>query len=627
MLTEENKKYSYSHLKSFHDCIRNIDIKNYENQLLPNLLFHLLIYEKPEIDELQHPLAIKTEFNSTEKSEWGLGPQEYSNQIHKAWYQPFRHDIIGDTLSADLIDYLIRDQSRLGMKNNLDLKLLNYYILVPVPLKLTDTVDNPNQVYYRCAIDLNDHKRGTFRAERLNDIFRLLDLRHQIHEKAVYHRVVLSAVAMLSRAGLILDLSNMKPDLKVIYGLHQESPALSGDEHFIQLLIRASNDKRDEEGIGGELRFKSLPLKLVERRVYRPLMVIPGDRINILLKDLMNIESGLEHTLRELAAIVDSPYYSSFFLLISTCIEKLLQHAIDSDSAFYEVIKEVAIDKKRLAKASKNVPMRVIFWTTPYKQLYKDPAILVCVDKEITGTIEELRKEEIKITENLKSRIKAGLSDAETKNEGLWKIYVFISDGLFYTGILAKILDDHPCGKSKEKHKEHLKMAQNIIVNALRCAWRDWEGRGKNKRIDLNKHMEVDQLSELLSLFVNDENWFRKILETDDITKAVSAVNVDNYLHGDDLANCRDIRYKYDKSDAYESYLNKLFTKEQSKIIKEFIRVMGISTKSIMAEEMLDLLTILKESISDLPDIVEAKAARNKPFDETKLKKLWLKEI
>ncbi len=161
----------------------------YSEELLQSLVFHLLVYEKPE--EAEEPSrSFKTSFRTGSYLDWGLGPKESREALHRAWYQPFRHDIVGDTLSADLLDYLLRDQSRLGMRNELDLKLLNHYVLVPV-------VPGENSIFktepqFGCAIDLEDHKRGTIRAERLNDIFRLLDLRHQIHEKAVNHRVVQS---------------------------------------------------------------------------------------------------------------------------------------------------------------------------------------------------------------------------------------------------------------------------------------------------------------------------------------------------------------------------------------------------------------------------------------------------
>jgi HD superfamily phosphohydrolase len=122
-----NDARDHEHLAAFAEALN--EWPRSDEELLPNLLFHLLVYEKyEEARRCSRPL-VKT-FGGGEKVAWGIGPEAAWKNLHESWYQPFRHDIIGDTLSADLLDYLMRDQSRLGMKNELDLKLLNYYVLV-----------------------------------------------------------------------------------------------------------------------------------------------------------------------------------------------------------------------------------------------------------------------------------------------------------------------------------------------------------------------------------------------------------------------------------------------------------------------------------------------------------------
>ncbi|HEY6803736.1 MAG TPA: HD domain-containing protein [Pyrinomonadaceae bacterium] len=352
------------HIKSFTETLARSTWPNVEQEILPNLLFHLLVYEKPEEAE-QAPLAFLTSFDETSARALGIGPDKSMwGELHRAWYQPFRHDIIGDTLSADLIDYLMRDQSRLGMKGGVDDKLLNFYVLVSwKPSPKADKGFHAERFWYRSAIDLSDHKRGTFRAERLNDLFRLLDLRHQIHEKAVYHRVVQSAIAMLSRACLILDRN--KPSLKVLYGYAAESPALAGDDHFLEQLITASLDEetKSKRRAGNKAEaHRTLVHKLAERRVYRPLMVVPGDRVPSLLRlRREDNRENLEPVLRQLAAIIDSTFFSKFFLLTSKLIESLLQHALDSEDDIYEQVERLEKDDTILRKACEGIPKRVIF--------------------------------------------------------------------------------------------------------------------------------------------------------------------------------------------------------------------------------------------------------------------------
>jgi len=584
----------------------------FQDEILPNLILHLLVFEKPE-DAESPSLVLRTSFFGNVSAEWGLGPRDHWEQLHQAWYQPFRHDIIGDTLSADLIDYLLRDQSRLGMKADLDLKLLDYYILVS-----SFNLPSSGPVRYRCAIDLNDHKRGTFRAERLNDLFRLLDIRHQIHEKAVHHRVVQAAIAMLSRAGLVLG--ELKPSLSQLYGVDEAvTPALAGDDRFLESLIAAART------LGGSASedHRWLAFKLAERRVYRPLMVIPGDRVGILLEGLCDSGLSLEHQLRELAAIVDTSFFSRFFLLISLLIEKLLQHAIVAEEVFDRLVSDLASDGRRLERVSAVIPRRVIFWTNPYKQLYKDPAILVRVNDEITDTIDALQDVE-GISAALRLRVQAGIRDAETKNEGLWKLYVFLSDGLFYTGTLAKLIKGHPCCSNPSKHEEHLQVAQGIIVRALRSAWRYWQA--SKKAINLADVSSLEELARILRVFLNEGELFR--LGDNTSTREVSAVNVSQYVHGEDMRKCRDVRYKFDLERPLEESLEAVPEGGQRDAVRQALRALSIATRDMNGEEVGELTGRLAAASSELPALVDTtRAARGRPFEEEKLREIWCLEL
>jgi HD superfamily phosphohydrolase len=616
LLLSESEQNKLEHLNEFCSLVRK-SWPGYEQELLPSLLFHLLVYEKPE-EASDCPLNLRTSFRNEKSADWGLGPNKLWGKLHEAWYQPFRHDVIGDTLSADLIDYLMRDQSRLGMKNQLDLKLLSFYTLVPHAVRFKKDVEKKR---YRCALDLTDHKRGTFRAERLNDIFRLLDLRHQIHEKAVYHRVVQSAIAMLSRA--ILILGDKKPSLTELYGMQGSTPALACDDLFLERLIHLGEEVSQLNGTQTiRAAHQNLALKIAERRVYRPLVVIPGDRVPILLDGICDFKLGLEHPLRELAAIADSAYYSSFFLLISSVIEGFLQHALESENDVDTLLTEIYKDRDRLKRVSSVIPKRVIFWTTPYKQLYKDPSLLVRVDRDVITTIDKL-KSVLSISDTLRSRVKAGILDAETKNEALWKFYVFLSDGLFYTGTLSKLLPDHPCARSDQNHGKHLQAAQDLVVRALRLAWQYWQI--KEKKVDLGRQASLADLAELLELFVSDGSWFR--VSEHRFSKKVSAVKVGQYLHGDQSYNCRDVRYKFDSGRDLDTVLRETIADEEKrKLVQQAIRATGFDVAEIRGEEMAELVSRLAQAENVLPDLISI-AGRNSPVRGRTLKSIWLRDL
>ena len=182
-----------------------------------------------------------TSFGNQSLSNWHLGPPSLSSEEveswHRCWYQPFRHDIIGNTVSADLIDYLTRDPQRLATARRIDLHILNYYVLVKAG---EHVLKGANSGIYRCAIDLYDFKRGTTRMFLLNDLFRLLDLRHEIHEKAVMHRVVQAANAMLARGLLLLNYAGRRPEQRELVSLGARDHALQSENLFLKSLLDRS---------------------------------------------------------------------------------------------------------------------------------------------------------------------------------------------------------------------------------------------------------------------------------------------------------------------------------------------------------------------------------------------------
>jgi HD superfamily phosphohydrolase len=537
-----------------------------ENELLPQLVFHLFAFEKFEDAKTRHQITLAKTFNSKELSDWGLGPDETcSKALHDAWYQPYRHDIIGDTLSADLLDYLHRDLSRLGFDRALDLKLLKSYLIIPVPdddqIRFKDSQGEPlfDRVWYRCALDLEDAKRGNVRMERLNDLFRLLDLRHEIHEKAVFHRIVQSGIAMLSRAILRLPVEE-KPTLQSMYGFESgASPAMCGDDHFLELLIEGAK-KQPEYCQSKELINQSLTQKLAERRMYRPLMTIPGDRVTKLLENVGGIENnpaGQEKTLRELAAIVDSEHFKPFFCFISKCIDELLQHLCDDVDRIVEEAIGGVDTLQQMIKA--RPPKHVIFWVLPYKQLYKDPEIVARVGNHV-ATIEALRTKN-GVNEFVKERIRAGLEETQSKYTTLWKLYIFLSDGLFYTGPAALLLDGACTDETNagSRHSQHLKEAQILVIRALRAAWQYWVSQVARLRESTEGSKEIANLlhkspsEQCLKEMLIDLQRQDKTDDFNRIWRTVVTGSVDAYIHARDdggqiTDGCRDIRYKYDAS-------------------------------------------------------------------------------
>jgi len=576
-----------------------------------------------------------------------LGPSSSWEKLHGLWYQPFRHDIIGNTLCADLIDYLQRDPQRLGMNRKIDLHLLNYYVLVPRKPDSEGQDDHSNTKmedsdikYYCCAIDLQDQKRGTTRVSLINDIFRLLDLRHEIHEKAVMHRVVHSAIAMLSRALLLLG--DKKPRLNELIQLEKLNHALQSEDTFFQHLL---NICEENKGLLHIEEARRILLKLIDRRVYRPLIIIPGDRAGEHFRfsnEPSNESEKTEFRLRTLATILDSKYYSSFLLFVSACIEKYLQGIFDTDNDFCNYAKKIYEGENNnnlVDQAMAIIPSRVIIWTIPYKQLYKDPAVMVSLGEKYLYQIDTLvtknndfPSEHTSAIEQMKNSIR----DANSKYSALWKLYVFISDGLFYTGIYNKIKDnilDVNTNSAIGQHEKRLDKAHDLIITAFETINEDWNKccehypLVKDKKNLLERHADNEKFKNLIEKWIPKYKDEKKYKENPDATKgALSTVNISHYVHSHPLQeeqgrNCRDIRYKMDYKPANKSYSeakNSINPKEYE--LLSLFKNIGLKDPSILTElEFNHLIELFDEEAYQ-----KYKLTKNHSDGMDNLRFLWL---
>lgn len=99
-------------------------------------------------------------------------------------------DIIGNTICADLLDYLHRDWLHLGRPRYFETRLLDYLeIRTRGPAKDADA---------RLVINLRT--ADNVRADAVTAIIDLLESRYQLAEMALYHRAKTCAAAMLERA-------------------------------------------------------------------------------------------------------------------------------------------------------------------------------------------------------------------------------------------------------------------------------------------------------------------------------------------------------------------------------------------------------------------------------------------
>jgi hypothetical protein len=95
-------------------------------------------------------------------------------------------DIIGNTICADLLDYIKRDHSMTGIKATYDSRIFRYFGV------------NEHNGYQRVVIQLV--KNGRIRNDALADLLDILKLRYNLSDKVLFHPKKCAADAMLIRA-------------------------------------------------------------------------------------------------------------------------------------------------------------------------------------------------------------------------------------------------------------------------------------------------------------------------------------------------------------------------------------------------------------------------------------------
>jgi HD superfamily phosphohydrolase len=123
-------------------------------------------------------------------------------------------DLIGNTICADLLDYLHRDWLHLGKPRAFDPRLLDYLEI--------RTRDRGLGREDRLAINLKGAPRP--RPDAVTAILDLLESRYQLSEVALFHRVKLAASGMLERA--IAEYRDTFPDAEQGDALDRLTPQL-----------------------------------------------------------------------------------------------------------------------------------------------------------------------------------------------------------------------------------------------------------------------------------------------------------------------------------------------------------------------------------------------------------------
>src|SRR5437773_7129751 len=151
-------------------------------------------------------------------------------------------DLIGNTLCADILDYLHRDWHHLGKPKFFDTRILEY---MQIRRRL---VKENGRDAKQSKVVVNLRSRDAVRTDAVTLILDLLESRYQLHEMALYHRTKLSAAAMLERVvGELADVVSQPKRDAWLSDLSEDLLEASDDQ-----MLAVLDEKASELGRSGE---------------------------------------------------------------------------------------------------------------------------------------------------------------------------------------------------------------------------------------------------------------------------------------------------------------------------------------------------------------------------------------
>jgi HD superfamily phosphohydrolase len=144
-------------------------------------------------------------------------------------------DIIGNTLCADLLDYLHRDWHHIGKPRTLDLRVLDY-----VEIRRNDVAELGEAPRSRLVVNLRGG--GRVRTDAVTAILDLLESRYQLGEIALFHRTKNNATAMLERVVSELADALKQADRDAFFSDLVEQLLSCDDREMLSVIGRAADE-------------------------------------------------------------------------------------------------------------------------------------------------------------------------------------------------------------------------------------------------------------------------------------------------------------------------------------------------------------------------------------------------
>ena len=227
-------------------------------------------------DLLQEALEEKTK-NKKEKERLENLKGWHKDFKERKMFHPFMSDIIGNTICADLLDYLPRDRQNLGMESLDHGRLQRYFTIRP------GTLYYPNEGL-RLSLMVTRRFKGGQRRDVATGVLDIMRERYEMAERVNYHHKKAAVSSMLAKLVELCQDTKPKDDESIYpapWTLPLEQRILPNnithfsDLTFIDYLVSAKVDKQYER-----LQSKLyLGIKYSRNLIYRTLLIVDTDLV------------------------------------------------------------------------------------------------------------------------------------------------------------------------------------------------------------------------------------------------------------------------------------------------------------------------------------------------------------
>lgn len=185
----------------FSDNGRNRWLSGLSNEELRRLIFVILSYKEKVCDSSYAPfLELLDKAGGNNHSGINELKKSYLEFTSQRLFHPFMSDVIANTICADILDYLVRDQTNLGVECRAQNRIQRYFFIRNGTLKDDEGL--------RLTIMVCRPDKGGQRRDVATTVFDIMRERYEMAERVFYHHKKAAASTMIAK---LLDISPAQP--------------------------------------------------------------------------------------------------------------------------------------------------------------------------------------------------------------------------------------------------------------------------------------------------------------------------------------------------------------------------------------------------------------------------------